>query len=72
LEQSKTELNIILPIVLQKCLSEQFERLSDLEKRIIYFLAINQQQVTLEKLKISLNSEIYLSSLTQALISLRR
>jgi hypothetical protein len=72
LEQSKTELNIILPIVLQKCLSEQFERLLDLEKQILYFLAIYQQPVPLEKLKISLNCEIYLSSLTQALISLRR
>ncbi len=68
----KTEIDVTLPTLFKQLLSKQFERLSMLEKRVIYCLASHRQSVTLKKLQEYIKPPVYLSDLTQALVSLKR
>jgi hypothetical protein len=70
--KTDTYLGVIIPTVFKELLSEQFERLSVLEKQIMYCLAINRHPVTIEKLQEYLKPKVYISDLTQALTSLKR
>jgi WD40 repeat protein/DNA-binding CsgD family transcriptional regulator/GTPase SAR1 family protein len=51
-------------------LEQQFERLSDLEKEVMYWLAINYQPVTLSELQEDIVSPVSASQLLEALKSL--
>ncbi|MCC5614053.1 NACHT domain-containing protein [Nostoc sp. CHAB 5836] len=53
-------------------LDQQFERLSDLEKDIMYWLAINRESVTLSELRDDLISSVAPAKLLEAVESLRR
>lgn len=53
-------------------LEQQFERLSDLEKDIMYWLAINRESVTLSELRDDIISPIAQSKLLEAIESLGR
>ncbi len=57
---------------LNDILDEQFERLSALEQELLYWLAIECQPITLEKLQINLLSPISTGELFEALGSLLR
>ncbi|MEC4886990.1 MAG: NB-ARC domain-containing protein, partial [Scytonema sp. PMC 1070.18] len=57
---------------IQDILEEQFERLSNLEKEIMYWLAINREPVTLLELQEDIVSPIQLPKLLEALESLCR
>jgi WD40 repeat protein/transcriptional regulator with XRE-family HTH domain len=57
---------------LRDILEQQFERLSDIEKDIIYWLAINRESVALSELQKDIVSPIPLSKLLEALESLGR
>ncbi|BAU65947.1 WD-40 repeat-containing protein [Stanieria sp. NIES-3757] len=68
----KTEIDVMLPTLFKQLLSKQFERLSMLEKKVMYCLASHRQSVTLKKLQEYIKPPVYLSDLTQALVSLKR
>src|SRR4028119_499755 len=53
-------------------LERQFQRLSDVEQEIMYWLAINREPVLLEELQEDFVSPISTSELLQALVSLQR
>ncbi|NEU81561.1 NB-ARC domain-containing protein [Nostoc sp. UIC 10630] len=53
-------------------LEQQFERLSDLEKDIMYWLAINRESVTLSELRNDIISPVAQSKLLEAIESLGR
>jgi len=53
-------------------LERQFQRLSDIEQEIMYWLAINREPVLLEELQEDFLSPISTSELLQALVSLQR
>jgi len=53
-------------------LERQFQRLSDIEQEIMYWLAINREPVLLEELQEDFVSPISTSELLQALVSLQR
>ncbi|MEA5602769.1 NB-ARC domain-containing protein [Nostoc sp. UHCC 0252] len=53
-------------------LEQQFERLSDLEKDIMYWLAINRESVTLSELRDDIISPVVQSKLLEAVESLGR
>ncbi|MBC1236487.1 NB-ARC domain-containing protein [Nostoc sp. 2RC] len=53
-------------------LEQQFERLSDLEKDIMYWLAINQEPITLKELRDDIISPIPQAKLLEAIESLGR
>ncbi|PPS41288.1 hypothetical protein B1A85_17925 [Chroococcidiopsis sp. TS-821] len=53
-------------------LDEQFQRLSELEKQVIYWLAINREWVTLAELREDFVPQISQSKLLEVLLSLRR
>ncbi|MBE9191915.1 pentapeptide repeat-containing protein [Gloeocapsopsis crepidinum LEGE 06123] len=53
-------------------LDEQFQRLSELEKQVMYWLAINREWVTLAELREDFVPRISQSKLLEVLLSLRR
>ena len=53
-------------------LERQFQRLSDIEQEIMYWLAINREPVLLEELQEDFVSPVSASELLQALVSLQR
>ncbi|NJR61308.1 MAG: AAA family ATPase [Cyanobacteria bacterium CRU_2_1] len=53
-------------------LNEQFNRLSDLEKQVMYWLAINQESVSLVELRNDFVHSLPQPKLLEALLSLRR
>lgn len=53
-------------------LDEQFQRLSELEKQVMYWLAINREWVTLAELREDFVPQISQSKLLEVLLSLRR
>ena len=53
-------------------LERQFQRLSDIEQEIMYWLAINREPVLLEELQEDFVSPISTSELLQAIVSLQR
>ncbi len=70
--EADTELGIIVPNFFRELLKEQFRRLSDPEKQIIYSLAVCRHPLNIENLQKYIKPKIYLSDLTQALYSLRK
>ncbi|HBB32601.1 MAG TPA: hypothetical protein DDZ80_31560 [Cyanobacteria bacterium UBA8803] len=69
LEQSTLIIGDILPNIL----NQQFERLSDLEKEILYWLAIENQPISLSELRENMKFSVSsLSKLLPALESLKR
>ena len=53
-------------------LKQQFERLSEREKQIIYCLAVCHHPLSMEKIQQYIQPKIYSSDLIQALYSLRK
>jgi hypothetical protein len=70
--EANTELGVIVPSFFQELLSEQFERLSNLEKEIMCTLAINRQPINLKQLQEHFKPQIDLSKLLHTLTSLKR
>ena len=52
-------------------LQQQFERLNDLEKQVMYWLAIDREPVSIAQLQSDLVAEIYIEKLTVALKDLK-
>jgi hypothetical protein len=71
LEQN-TELDVILPSPFRERLRQQFKRLSSLEKKIMFSLAMAQQPLTLNQLQKDIKPTVHFSELTQALIFLKQ
>lgn len=69
---TNTELEVIVPIPLQKLLRAQFQRLSNLEKRILFTLATNRQPKNLQQLQKHFNPEISMSKLLPTMTSLKK
>ena len=69
---ANTELEVILPILFQKLLREQFERLSNLEKEIVCTLAIYRQSMSLKQLQEHVKPQVSLSQLLPNLTSLKK
>lgn len=67
-----TELGIVVPMFFMQLLQEQFNNLSDVEQQIMFCLATNREPVSLAKLRGALQPKVYSSSLTEALVTLRR
>lgn len=70
--EANTELGVIVPTFFQEILSEQFERLSGLEKEIMCTLAINRQPVNLKQLQEHFKPQVGSSKLLHTLTSLKR
>jgi GTPase SAR1 family protein len=70
--EANTELGVIVPTFFQELLSEQFERLSNLEKEIMCTLAINRQPISLKQLQEHFKPQVGSSKLLATLISLKR
>ena len=66
------EFDIIVPTIFQKLLSEQFERLSTVEKQILSTLAINRQPMNLQRLQERVMPQVSWSKLLSSLTSLKK
>ncbi len=69
---TNTELEVIVPTLFQELLTEQFKRLSNLEKQIMRTLAINRQPITIQQLQEYFKSKVSLSKLLPTLTSLKK
>ena len=69
---TNTEFDLILPTIFQKLLTEQFKRLSTLEKQIICTLAINRQPMSLRQLQEHIKPQVNWSKFLPSLTSLKR
>jgi hypothetical protein len=69
---TKTELDVIVPMFFNEVLKQQFQRLSDLEIKIICAIAMAKHLKHLEDLQQEIAPPIYLSDLTLALLSLKK
>ena len=69
---TNTELDLLIPAIFQQLLTEQFKRLSTLEKQIICTLAINRQPMSLRQLQEHLKPQVNWSKLLPSLASLKR
>ncbi len=69
---TNTEFDLIVPTIFQKLLTEQFKRLSNLEKQIICTLAINRQPMSLRQLQEHIKPQVIWSELLPSLTSLKR
>ncbi|MBE9166109.1 NACHT domain-containing protein [Pleurocapsales cyanobacterium LEGE 06147] len=70
--EANTELGVIVPSFFQELLTEQFERLSNLEQEIMYALAINRQPISLKQLQEHFKPQVGSSKLLHTLTSLKR
>lgn len=62
----------VTPLTLQQVLDQQFQRLSDLERDLLYWLAIERDQVSLEQLSADFIGDVSTRKLLRAIQSLRR
>ena len=62
----------LVPIPLQKLLQDQFQRLSNLEKQILFTLATNRQPKNLQQLQKHFNPQISMSKLLPTMTSLKK
>lgn len=67
-----TELNVVVPTLFQKIFKAQFERLSNLEKQLMYALAKNRQPADLTHLKEHFKNKVSMSKLLPSLTSLKK
>ncbi|MGK7951198.1 MAG: NB-ARC domain-containing protein [Xenococcaceae cyanobacterium] len=70
--EADTELGIVVPNFFRELLKQQFERLSEREKQIIYCLAVCHHPLSIEKIQQYIQPKIYSSDLIQALYSLKK